>query len=239
MGREPHRLVLTLAVVAVAGLLASCGAGGDEAAEPTAPAPSTTSSTASTLPMLPTTSTTFVDPAVEPPVPVADPGPPPGANSVFVLGDSVLVGGASSIPVRLADWLVTYDAAGNRRLAQGVDVLTERRGEIGEAVVIQLGNNYIPGERDGFRAQLDEAMTVLADVPRVVWVTVAEVNPGRDEVNRVIRDAPSRYGNAFVADWSLELFVDPSLTWDGLHLTPSGRVRMADLIARTLGPVTP
>ncbi len=242
MAREPRRLVLIVSALAVAGLVASCGGGGDEGGGgPTVPASSTTTSTATTttLPMLPTTSTTAVDPSIEPPIPVADPGPPAGANSVFVLGDSVLVGAASSIPAHLADWLVTYDTQGNRRLAQGIDVLAERRDEIGEAVVIQLGNNYIPGERDGFASQLDEAMGVLADVPRVVWVTVAEVNPGRGEVNEAIRAAAARYPNVLVADWSLEVFLDPGLTWDGLHLTPAGRTRMAELVARTLGPVTP
>lgn len=245
VARDRHLASNLLLIVGLVMAAAACGDGLDVAD----PVPTSTSSatstsgptttTASTLPMLPTTSTTFVDPGVDPPLPVADPGPPPGANSVFVMGDSVFLGTTSSIPIRLSDWVVTYDAEGSRRLAQGIDTLAARRGEIGEAVVIQLGNNYISGERGDYASQIDEAMAVLADVPRVVWVTVSEVSPTRTAINESIRAAADRYPNMWVADWAQVIATEPDLSWDGIHLTPAGRQRMAEVVAVALGPVVP
>jgi lysophospholipase L1-like esterase len=158
---------------------------------------------------------------------------------VFVLGDSVTLGTASTVPIRLSDWLVTYDAEASRRLAQGIDTLAARRGEIGEAVVVQLGNNYIDGERGDYASQIDEAMTVLVDVPRVVWVTVSEVSPSRVVINESIRAAAERHRNMWVADWATVIASEPGMSWDGIHLTPLGRQRMADVVAAALGPVVP
>lgn len=189
------------------------------------------------LPLLPTTTTAPPPAPVDPPAPPPVPGPPPGRNSVFVLGDSVFLGTTSAIPTALPEWLVTYDAVGNRRLAQGIDVLAARRGEIGEAVVVHLGNNYIPGERGDYASQIEEAMTVLADVPRVVWVTVSEVSDSRREINEAIRDAATRWPNLRVAEWAPIIAAEPGLAWDGMHLTPEGRRRISELIAQTIGPI--
>jgi hypothetical protein len=220
-------------------VLVACGGGAEQPQAATTTEASPTTTTASTLPLVPTTSTTSIDPGVDPPVPVVDPGPPPGRNSVYVLGDSVLIGAASTIPVRLPDWVVTYDAESSRRLAQAIDVLSARRHEIGEAVVVQLGNNYIDGERGDYASQIDETMAVLSGVPRVVWVTVAEVSPSRVAINEAIRTAGERHPNVHVADWAEAMAADPALTWDAIHLTPQGRERMAELVARGLGPVDP
>lgn len=137
----------------------------------------------------------------------------------------------------MPDWAVTVDTIGNRRLAQAVDLVAQRRQDVGEAVVIHLGNNYIPGERGGFANQIDEVMGLLWFVPRVVWVTVAEANPGRDQVNQAIREAATRWPNMRVADWAPMVGSNPHWTWDGIHLTHDGRWAMAHLVAETVGPV--
>jgi hypothetical protein len=189
------------------------------------------------LPLLPTTTTTFLDRSSDPPPPVADPGGRPGRNSVMVVGDSVFMGTAREIPLAMSHWLVTYDATESRRLAQAVELFEARRGEIGEAVVICLGNNYIPGERGSYASQIEEVMAVLWFVPRVVWVTVAEVNPGRDEINDSIRAAAERWPNMRVADWAPVVAANPSFASDGMHLTSEGRRALARLVAQTVGPV--
>ncbi|MGY6500443.1 MAG: hypothetical protein ACXIVQ_06045 [Acidimicrobiales bacterium] len=205
----------------------------------TTTSPTSTTTTSSSLPLLPTTSTTAIDRGTDPPVPVADPDGGPGANSVLVVGDSVFLGTASSIPVALPDWLVTYDASGNRRLAQAVELIAERRPEVGEAVVIHLGNNFIEGERGTYGSQIDEIMTILDGVPRVVWVTVSEVSPSRQQINVEIREAAERWPAMRVADWAPIVAAHPEWTFDGVHLTSTGRREMAELVSRTLGPVGP
>jgi hypothetical protein len=234
------------ALVVVALLCSGCGDEDASADEPVSGPTSTEAVTeardvdpapAPTLPLLPTTTTTFLDRSVDPPPPVRDPGGPPGRNSVMVVGDSVLMGTARDIPLVMSHWLVTYDATESRRLAQAVELFSGRRHEIGEAVVIGLGNNYIPGERGDYASQIDEVMSLLWFVPRVVWITVAEVNPGRDRINTSIRDAAERWPNMRVADWAPMVTANPSLAWDGMHLSPEGRQALAQLVARTVGPV--
>lgn len=244
-GHTRSRPVLAV-VVAVALAAPACGGGpadGDDEAVSTSTVPPSSISEdppffeAEPLPLLPTTTTPPVELGVDPPPPVPDPAGPPGRNSVMVVGDSVLMGTARSIPEAVPDWLVTYDAVPNRRLAQAVELLEERRDEIGEAVVICLGNNYIEGERGDYASQVEEVMALLWFVPRVVWVTVPEVNPGRDRINESIREAATRWPNMRVADWAPMVAADPTLASDGMHLTREGRRALAELIAATLGPV--
>jgi hypothetical protein len=155
----------------------------------------------------------------------------------MIVGDSVFMGTASSIPLVTSHWVVTYDAVESRRLAQAVGLFAERRHEIGEAVVIHLGNNYIDGERGDFSSQIDEVMGLLWFVPRVVWVTLSEVSPSRAELNVAIREAAERWPNVRVAEWAPVIAAHPEWAWDGLHLNREGRRVLAQLVATTLGPV--
>ncbi|MFP4514341.1 MAG: hypothetical protein ACLFRV_15480, partial [Acidimicrobiales bacterium] len=148
-----------------------------------------------------------------------------------------LIGTASVIPIELSEWSVTYDAVGSRRLAQAVDLFEQRRSEIGEAVVIHLGNNYIEGERGDYAGQIDEVMGRLWWVPRVVWVTLSEVSPTRAAMNAQLHEAAERWPNMRVADWASLIAANPDWSWDGLHLAPEGRRALAELISETLGPV--
>jgi len=216
-----------------------------------APAPSTTGaepSSTTTTPPPPTVATT---PSTPPPAPAPPPGPAPsdpapaplpaGPTSVFVLGDSVLLGTTYGSPppmvAALPGWTVTLDCEGSRRLTQGIGVLQARRAEIGRVAVIQLGNNYIPGEGGSFAGQIDQAMAVLEGTDRVVWVTVGEAIAGRAELNAEIRAAAARHPTIVVADWASLVAADPSLApGDGLHLSNQGRVALSDLVASAIGP---
>jgi hypothetical protein len=158
-----------------------------------------------------------------------------GDRSVFVLGDSVLLGVRDTLPAALPGWVVTVDTVGSRRLPQGIEVLRARRAELGAVVVIMLGNNYIAAE-GSYAAQIDEAMGVLAGVSRVVWLTVPERWESRVEINAAIRDAPSRWPTIVVADWATEVAAHPEYAADMLHLSPSGRAAIRALIAAFVGP---
>lgn len=181
-----HRSLVVLLAGAV--LLAACG-GGSSVTE-TAPTTrsvatieadtTTTTSTPSTQ-IEPTTTTssaptTTTTPAAPPPTPR-----PVVGGSVFVLGDSALLGARDAVPTALPGWNVIVDAVGSRRLPQAIEVLRARRGEIGDVAVIQQGNNHIASE-GSFGAQMDEAMRVLDGVARRVTDGGGEVAvPGRAE----------------------------------------------------------
>lgn len=160
---------------------------------------------------------------------------PPGENSLFVLGDSVLISAESAVRAALNGWVVTYDAVGSRRLPQGIQTLKARRDEIGRAVVIQQGNNYLAAE-GSFADQIDQAMRVLRGTSRVVWLTVAEKWPSRVEINRQIRAAASRWPTIVVGDWARLVAAHPEYAGDQLHPSPEGRRAIARLIDQCVGP---
>ena len=184
-------------------------AGGPTTPATTAPAPTTTA---------PTTTTTA----------------PLSEAPVFLFGDSVLLGAKEEVPAALPGREVVVEAVGSRRLPQVIQVLDGRREELaGAVVVMDVGNNYLP-EEGSFADQIDEAMAILADSPRVVWVTLAEKWPSRVELNAAIRDAPARWPTAVVADWAPVAAAHPELLDDGLHLTDAGADALARLIAETV-----
>ncbi len=163
-------------------------------------------------------------------------------NHVFVLGDSVLLGAAEEIPAALPGWQVIVDAKVSRFLNQAIDVFHARRADIGDGgvVVIQQGNNYL-GSAEQFREEIDQTMAVLAGVPKVVWITVAEFESSRADVNREILAASERYPNIELADWNGIWLQNRGLTsHDGLHLKPAGAAAFAAMVAQAVGaPPTP
>jgi hypothetical protein len=210
------------AVLALCLLLPGCGAGHRPSAAPT-PSPSATASPT----VAPTVTTTASRTSGN------------DDNRVWVEGDSVLLGTTQTLPAALKGWRVTMDSVGSRRLTQAIPVLRANRSRIGAVLVVQMGNNYIPGEDGTFTAQIDRAMRLLAGVHRVVWVTVAEKWPNRVAVNRAIRAAAARWPMIRIADWAPVIASHRGYAYDMLHLTPAGRAAMARLIATAVGPAPP
>lgn len=176
-----------------------------------------------------TTVPDFVGPTeVLPPVDTDDP-------RLFAVGDSVLEASSPTLAHMLPSWDLAADARVGRRVPEGAAVIEERRPDIGDVAVIVLGHNYARGE--GFAAQLNRIMRDLWSLDRVVWVTVAEFDAGPMEANAVIRAAPERWPNVVVADWAELAAANPGyLQADGVHLTASGVLALADLMARGVGP---
>ena len=103
--------------------------------------------------------------------------------------------------------------------------------------MICLGHNY--GGGGSVYGYLDEIMAELRNVDRVVFVTVAEWSPAQPEVNRAIRALPAFYPNVVVADWAgVSAANPPFLVSDRVHLSRSGNIALANLIAVMLGPAS-
>lgn len=228
--------VLLPALVAVP--VAACGAeaasSADDTAGVTAPsevavteAPTTTAPPTTTTTEPPTTTTTA------PPGQVAGSQLPPGPNTLYVLGDSVILGAQGAMPGALPGWDVTFDAKESRRIDQGIGIVRSRGGAVGRVLVVHLCTNWGGGD---YGAAADQLLASLVGVERVVWVTCTPWIPAVDSADEAIRALPSRHPEVVVADWA-QLSGGPGYTYaDGLHLRPEGAAAISFLVSSTAGP---
>ena len=149
---------------------------------------------------------------------------------ISVFGDSVLLGAAGAIQSTLAGNNVTVDAHENLSLLGALGTLQAARPDIGDVVVLDLGYNDGP-DPGVWRNRVDQAMAILAGVPKVIWLNQANFADGRARDERAARGAAQQYPNLEVADWSAVVAAHPdSVYTDGMHLTAAGQAAMADLV---------
>jgi peptidoglycan/LPS O-acetylase OafA/YrhL len=163
------------------------------------------------------------------PLTVPEQGPPPSIRLIG-FGDSVMLGSADQLAARG----FAVDAVQSRQFSAALPQLQAIRdnGFFGSAVVVHLGTNgSFP------QSSLDQMMSILADVPIVVFVTGKADRVWIPGNNEKIRALPSAYSNVTVLDWEVigpqcegDCFYD-----DNIHLNGNGQRYYADLIARLLG----
>jgi hypothetical protein len=128
--------------------------------------------------------------------------------------------------------LAVMDAAVGLQASAAIDILRSRQasGELGEVVVVHIGNNGV------FTAeQLDEMMGVLAGARRVVLVNVNVPRPWALPNNEVLAEGVQRYPNAVLVDWYSASVDHPEyFVEDGVHLQVQGQQVYADLIAERI-----
>ena len=158
------------------------------------------------------------------------------AGWVSAIGDSVMLGAVDALLQEMPN-LVLLDAQGSRQPPAAIDVLRRRRaaGQLGESVVVHVGNNGPFTDED-----FDEMMRVLAEVRKVLVVNVTVPSNVEDPVavpnNAVLAAGVQRYPNAVLVDWRAASGGHPEFFGeDGLHLTFQGAQAYADLIATHLG----
>ncbi len=179
----------------------------------------------------------------------ADPTAPVGErvrnNRILMIGDSILASTASRFGGVMCDalvplgWAVEIDAEENRFIEFGARVLDARLlpddGVDWDAAVVMLGNNY-RGEVEAFRAELVEMLDRLAPRPTVLF-NVTEYRDLQAQVNLIMIDVAKDYPQVSLVDWNTLSSTERGvLSDDGLHLTPSGRTRLAEVVAFVLGP---
>jgi len=178
-----------------------------------------------TLP--PTTTTTI--PAIDLPLPA-------GANTVYILGDSVILGTQYVINQQLAGWQVTLDAKVSRRMDQGLDVVASKGGNLGRVVVVHLCTNWYGGD---YGAVADTLISMLRGADRIVWSTCVPWVGQINQANDAIKELPSRHPNLAVVDWAAIAGTPGYTAGDGLHLQGQGQYALADLLATAIGPAPP
>ncbi|MDQ3930480.1 MAG: acetyltransferase, partial [Chloroflexota bacterium] len=150
-------------------------------------------------------------------------------GTVTAVGDSAMLGAVYTLRREIPN-LTTIDARGSRQAPEAIGVLRQLRatGELGDVVVVHIGNNgvFTPGE-------FDEMMRVLRGVHEVLIVNVT-IPDGHSWVpnNKVLAAGVRRYPNrAVLVDWYGASLGHPEYFWDGIHLTPQGARAYAHLIA--------
>ena len=155
---------------------------------------------------------------------------PAPAGPVSAIGDSVMLGSVG--PLQKEVDLSVLDAEVGMQVPYAVDVLRSRRaaGQLGETVVVHLGNN------GAFtRGQFEEMMQVLAGVDRVVFVNVRVARAWETPNNEVISAGVARHPNAELIDWYSASAGQPELfVSDGVHLQPPGQRLYAAMIRERL-----
>jgi hypothetical protein len=128
---------------------------------------------------------------------------------------------------------IAVDAEVSRQMGTMLPVVEALRdaGRFGDAVVIHLGSN---GPIDD--ATMTRFFTALADVPKVVVLTIDSRGDWDSANNAMIADLPTRFPNVSVLYWDGlaadcpgECFYD-----DGIHLRQDGQNYYANLIAGQL-----
>lgn len=153
-----------------------------------------------------------------------------------VVTDSILLGAQGPLVGRLqgAGWAVDFDGSVSRSTLAGVEAVRSHGLALSDTLVIGLGANDSANTAT-FRSRVDAVMAAAAAVPHVYWLTIREVRPYYAPANQVLRDAAARYPNLQIIDWNAAAgAAGGSTASDGLHLSPAGAQRLADLVAGTV-----
>jgi peptidoglycan/LPS O-acetylase OafA/YrhL len=158
-------------------------------------------------------------------------GPSEFTGSVSAIGDSVMLGALRGLQKDIQG-LTVIDAEVGLQVYAATDILKSRRalGQLGDVVVVHLGNNGIFTKRE-----FNQIMRSLSGVDRVVFINVSVPRAWEEPNNQVIAEGVERYPNTVLVDWHSVSADRPELFYkDGYHLRPVGQRIYADLISANL-----
>ena len=165
-------------------------------------------------------------------------------DRITFIGDSVMLGALSDVgndgveEVFLQDIStisdqVTVSAAKNRQWYElrGIIRDLDRQNEIGEIVVIHLGNNGVIDE-----SIINESLELLHDARKVLLINVRVPRRWENKVNNLLSEAVVRFENTELLDWySLSNNKPEYFSRDGVHTIPIGARNYVDAIITSLG----
>lgn len=151
-------------------------------------------------------------------------------GSVTTVGDSLNVGMEPYLDDELRGWRLVHRNENGRRTAEGVAELRALGDALAQVVVVSLGTNDAGSDPAAFRGHVDEVLALAGPSRCIVWLTISLGGP--EELNGVLEDAARRHPNLELADWATLVEEEPELlAVDGLHGTPDGYERRAELVA--------
>ncbi len=170
--------------------------------------------------------------------------PPIYFKRVTFIGDSVMEGALTNITNEGVEEAfrqdmssiavdVTVTATQNRQWYELPDILRDLKsqGELGEVVVIHLGNNGVIDED-----MVADAFELLKDTEKVMLVNVRVPRRWENKVNGLITAAVETYENAELVDWYTLSNDHPEyFNSDGVHMAPFGGRYYIDAIITAIG----
>jgi lysophospholipase L1-like esterase len=176
---------------------------------------------------------------------VADPAVMPA--SAAVIGDSIALSAEPYVVPALESLgieVVAYDAVENRRMVNGSNAVSSGRQAIRDVVegavepdlwIVALGTNDV-GALTGREPWEEAVEDVLATIPEgadVVWVdtSVRPLDEYAAQFNDTLRDEAQWRNDVWVLDWHGRAADDGLVTDDGVHLSSTGRIEYARMIA--------
>lgn len=145
---------------------------------------------------------------------------------IVMIGDSVSVRTIPYFQETFPDGII--DAAVNRQVAAGVEVLTWYldQGAVGDVVVFALGTNGM-----STADTLDSLMEKVGSDREVFFVNTRCPQLWEQNMNSLIADTCSRYDNAHLIDWyAVSADHDEYFDGDGTHLTEYGAQTYINMI---------
>jgi lysophospholipase L1-like esterase len=170
-------------------------------------------------------------------------------GAIRVLGDSLSAQSWDEESAALAaqGWVpVTIDAVPGRRtnvtekgIPSGLAGLVRTRETSAGDVptwVVELGTNDVSelgDDADGYRDVIETMLDAIGPGHRIVWVNVHNgLDPHSSEVfNLVLGAVAAERGDVVIADWAAVADTPGYLVPDGIHLTATGEVAFANVIA--------
>jgi peptidoglycan/LPS O-acetylase OafA/YrhL len=157
---------------------------------------------------------------------------PPGSPSprIIALGDSVMVGAAERLAIRLGPGL-SLNAKEDRQPSEFVEIVEKlhRAGHRPAAIVIQMGNNGpLYGE------YMEAIQRATADIPEVFLINDHAPVSWIEESNDALAEAAEDWPHTTLVDWADAAAAHEDELWDGIHLKPSAAGLYARLVAKAV-----
>ena len=162
---------------------------------------------------------------------------PPAGQGVTAIGDSIMVDAAPYLQTSLPG--ISIDAQVGQQLYQVQQAVSQLKSEgaVGNRLILELGTNGPYSV-----AQLEDLLTSLGPMERIVLVNTHVPRPWQQEVNDTIASVAQSYPNATLVDWNTaSANCAQCLYPDGVHLNPTGAKYYASLLVQALEapPPTP
>tara|TARA_Y100001970_G_scaffold33139_3_gene41171 strand:- start:13564 stop:15600 length:2037 start_codon:yes stop_codon:yes gene_type:complete len=165
-------------------------------------------------------------------------------DRITFIGDSVMLGALTDVgndgveeafrqDISTISDQVTVSAAKNRQWYElrGIVRDLDKQNEVGEIVVIHLGNNGVIDE-----SIVNESLELLRDARKVLLINVRVPRRWENKVNDLLSEAVVRFENTELLDWySLSNNKPEYFSRDGVHTMPLGARYYVDAIITSLG----